>query len=324
LGFAAPATAPQLLLQACRTHAASGVVRPRRLSSAFGFGDRGTRGRFAPSACLSVEMLGRGPQVASAPAHTPQASPHDGPARHSPRQLLSAPRASMTAACKAAHSRLRRTPWRRSGRGHCGLHTRSHSIDQPAWRAGTLPSYLCGVQKHRIPSFCGGGGGGRFSRGRGALLAVSLHDFRLPSVTDRGRGDWRAPDRPCSCQNVYTLMFIYTFSTLVNFLRRSLVKYWGGARVWLKLCVTYASHSFSVQTSKLVHINFLTPLSCRVLGRRACVVEAVRYYASHSFSVQTTVTGFDPGRACNEPPIGEPHQSGCYSITRDFMEEKLV
>jgi hypothetical protein len=238
LGFAAPATAPQLLLQACRTHAASGVVRPRRLSSAFGFGDRGTRGRFAPSACLSVEMLGRGPQVASAPAHTPQACPHDGPARHSPRQLLSAPRASMTAACKAAHSRLRRTPWRRSGRGHCGLHTRSHSIDQPAWRAGTLPSYLCGVQKHRIPSFCGGGGGGRFSRGRGALLAVSLHDFRLPSVTDRGRGDWRAPDRPCSCQNViYFDVYIYFFNPS----------------------------------------QFLTPLSCQVLGRRACVVEAVRY-----------------------------------------------
>jgi hypothetical protein len=37
-----------------------------------------------------------------------------------------------------------------------------------------------------------------------------------------------------------------------------------------------------------VHVNFLTPVSYRVLGRRACVAEAVRYYASHSFSVQTS------------------------------------
>ena len=75
----------------------------------------------------------------------------------------------------------------------------------------------------------------------------------------------------------------------------------------------YAPHSFSVQTSKekltlanhvyasgqplshsrpllgqLVHVNFLTPVSYRVLGRRACVAEAVRYYAPHSFSVQTS------------------------------------
>ena len=75
----------------------------------------------------------------------------------------------------------------------------------------------------------------------------------------------------------------------------------------------YAPHSFSVQTSKkkltlakhvyvsvqplshsrpllgqLVHVNFLTPAPWRVLGRLACVAEAVRYYAPHSFSVQTS------------------------------------
>ena len=75
----------------------------------------------------------------------------------------------------------------------------------------------------------------------------------------------------------------------------------------------YAPHSFSVQTSKerltlakhvhaigqlvshsrpllgqLVHVNFLAPVSYRVLGRRAFVAEAVRCYAPHSFSVQTS------------------------------------
>ena len=60
----------------------------------------------------------------------------------------------------------------------------------------------------------GGGGRGRFFRGLGgALLAVALRDVPLPSVLDGGRGDWRAPDRPCSCPNVYTLMLIYTLPT---------------------------------------------------------------------------------------------------------------
>ena len=60
---------------------------------------------------------------------------------------------------------------------------------------------------------CGGGGRERFFRGRGARLALSLRDFSLPSVSDGGRGDWRAPDRPCSCPKVYSLMFIYTLPT---------------------------------------------------------------------------------------------------------------
>ena len=49
---------------------------------------------------------------------------------------------------------------------------------------------------------CGDGGRERFLRGRGARLALSLRDFSLPGVLDGGRGDWRAPDRPCSCPNV--------------------------------------------------------------------------------------------------------------------------
>jgi hypothetical protein len=43
---------------------------------------------------------------------------------------------------------------------------------------------------------------------------------------------------------------------------------------------------------QVVHVNFLTPVSCRVLGRRACVVETVRYYASYKFSVQTSKENF--------------------------------
>ena len=39
---------------------------------------------------------------------------------------------------------------------------------------------------------------------------------------------------------------------------------------------------------QLVYVNFLAPVSYRVLGRRAFVAEAVRCYAPHSFSVQTS------------------------------------
>ena len=87
-----------------------------------------------------------------------------------------------------------------------------------------------------------------------------------------------------------------------------------GKCLWPREAVRcYAPHSFSVQTSKekltlakhvhvigqlvshsrpllgqLVHVNFLTPAPWRVLGRLACVAEAVRYYVPHSFSVQTS------------------------------------
>ena len=40
---------------------------------------------------------------------------------------------------------------------------------------------------------------------------------------------------------------------------------------------------------QLVHVNFLAPVSCQVLGRCVCVAEAVRYYAPHSLSVQTSM-----------------------------------
>ena len=60
---------------------------------------------------------------------------------------------------------------------------------------------------------CGDGGRERFLRGRGARLALSLRDFPLPSVSDGGRGDWRAPDRPCSCPKVYSLMLVPTLPT---------------------------------------------------------------------------------------------------------------
>ena len=39
----------------------------------------------------------------------------------------------------------------------------------------------------------GGGGDRRVFRGRGALLAVAFRVFLLPSVSERGRGDWHAP-----------------------------------------------------------------------------------------------------------------------------------
>ena len=91
----------------------------------------------------------------------------------------------------------------------------------------------------------------------------------------------------------------------------------------------YAPHSFSVQTSKekltlakhvhaigqlvshsrpllgqLVHVNFLAPVSYRVLGRRACG------YHGPLPPVRVTFTGLSPMHADNNPP----HQSNCPSL----------
>jgi hypothetical protein len=59
----------------------------------------------------------------------------------------------------------------------------------------------------------GVGGRGRFFRGRGARLELSLRNFPLPSVSDGGLGDWSVPDRRCSSDNMCTLVFVCTLLT---------------------------------------------------------------------------------------------------------------